>query len=83
MINKNTCSYFALAVIFVYGVIGVRLGYILMRHAKGGPPMWFDAFRKRSYTAEGQKWLVRVHLWVAGVPVVFLAILSVAALLCR
>ncbi len=79
------CVVPSLVAVAVYELVGLVLSARVVRHGKDGIPWGFAAFRKESYTPEGQRLfalLERGWGWVTGPLVMFL--LAVAgAVVCR
>jgi len=68
----------------VYWLAGVRLHRRVRKLSKDGrPPMGVAAFRKESYTSDGQV-LLRTLMrgWVFGLPFIMLALVAGGAALC-
>jgi hypothetical protein len=71
--------------VIVYELVGFVLSTRMMRHGKDGIPWGFAAFRKESYTPEGQRLLALLRKgWgpVRGSVVVFLLFLG-SVVVCR
>lgn len=81
-ISPVNCDYVLLGPLLVWAVIGLYLSAKLARHGLDGVPYFFDAWRKRSYTPEGQRWLKWLRVFAATGPLVVFTWLIIANAIC-
>jgi len=77
------CGLLVWALFVAYCVVGVRISSRMTREGKHGPPTGLAAFRRDSYTPEGQRLLSEMWAFVIALPFVVLAILFVSTILCN
>ena len=71
------CDLFIFGPFAACSLAAVYFNLQALNHGKRGPPWFGDAWRKSSYTPEGQRWLKRMKLAIACAP--FTLVLGVAA----
>jgi len=79
------CLWPVLGAIVAYQIIGMVLSVRLMRQGRNGSPWGLAAFKKESYTAEGQRLLALLNKWWGGMRGVLVGFLLFVAgvVLCR
>jgi len=65
-----------------YVLSGVRISYRMSKEGKEGPPWGLAAFRKDSYTPEGQRLLTELWYHFMLFPFVIIGIFLGSAILC-
>jgi hypothetical protein len=79
---STLCSGFPVIGLTAYGLVGLAINSNLSNYGKAGPPTGIDAWKRSSYSKNGQMWWKFLMVWIFLLPVFILITIAAMSAVC-